>query len=43
MFDALAFDAKDAKENDLGVSFVELLSFFAPFASKIRHPKTEDV
>ncbi|MEN3069253.1 hypothetical protein ABDB84_12250 [Uliginosibacterium sediminicola] len=50
MFDALAFDAKDAKEkqrstkgNDFGGSFVDLLSFFAPCASKIRRPKTEDV
>jgi hypothetical protein len=47
MFDALAFDAKDAKEkqrstkeSDFLVSFVGLLSFFAPFASKIRRPKT---
>ncbi len=49
MFDALGLDAKDAKgakekqrstkENDFLVSFVDLLSFFASFALKIRRPK----
>jgi hypothetical protein len=47
MLDALALDAKDAKEkqrpteeNDFLVSFVDLLSFFATFASKIRRSQT---